>query len=133
VNTRMVPSILVVDDNDDVRSALGELLRDEGFDVVEATDGKKALDYLLAATTIPSLILLDVNMPVMSGWEVVRALRGHLRFVKLPIILVTGERRTTTDPASQAIVGRLSKPIHPDDLLALVRRHVVEPSLPAAV
>jgi len=129
LKTRARRPILVVDDDDDVRLALTELLRQEGFTAVEACNGREALDYLLAAPTMPSLILLDLNMPVMSGWEVLRAVRSHLRFADLPIILVTGER-TPTDPANREIVGRLSKPFDADDLLALVRQHVVEP--PAA-
>lgn len=127
MNARVGRPILVVDDHDDVRIALAELLRQEGFSVVEACDGKEALDYILTAPTIPSLVLLDLNMPVMSGWEVIRGLQGQLRFAHLPIILVTGER-TPTDPASREIVGRLSKPFLPDEMLALVRRYVVGPT-----
>ena len=126
MKSRVERPILVVDDNVDVRSAIAELLRQEGYTVVEATNGSEALQYLLTASATPSLLLLDLNMPVMSGWEVIRAVRGDLRFANLPIILVTGERRST-DSANQQIVGRISKPFLPDDMLALVKQHVVKP------
>ncbi len=125
-------TVLLVDDDHDARTALREVLADEGFKVVEAPNGRVAVDYLLAAEVLPGLILLDLNMPLMSGWEVVRILSGNARLAKIPIALVT------SDPASgfpsETLVGRLMKPYELDDLLALVKRHVQpEPSDPADV
>ena len=107
--------ILVVDDAATIRVALAEILRQEGFTVVEACHGREALDYLLAGPILPRLILLDLSMPVMSGWELLGVLRAYRRFADLPIILVTGER-PTTDPANlskwvQPSISRYRSPI----------------------
>lgn len=118
--------ILVVDDDDHCRSALADLLHDEGFAVVEASNGRVALDYLLGAIAMPGLILLDLDMPVMGGREMINALRKHVRFAELPIILVTGDR-AQVDPVNREAVARLPKPVEVDELLALVSRHLPEP------
>jgi CheY-like chemotaxis protein len=112
--------ILVVDDDDCHRSSLGDFLRDEGFVVFEAPNGQVALDYLLAARTIPSLILLDLNMPVMSGSEMLRILKGHLRLTNIPIVVITGEPASTRP---RDVDGTLTKPYSFDDLKTLVQKH----------
>ena len=120
--------ILVVDDDADARALLVELLRDEGFTVAEAPNGKVAVDMMLAAAQAPALVLLDLNMPLMCGWEVIRIMRGHVRLAKVPVALVTSEPRLPGFP-QEAVVGHLHKPYEPADLLALVGRHVQpEPS-----
>lgn len=115
-------AVLIVEDDQDARTSLGELLRDQGFSVVEAPNGKVALDHLRATTELPALILLDLSMPVMCGWEVIRVLQGDARLADIPVALVTAER--SFPPAvSSAIVGQLHKPYDAADLLALVRRY----------
>jgi chemosensory pili system protein ChpA (sensor histidine kinase/response regulator) len=121
-------TILVVDDDPDARTVLVELLRDEGFTVDEAPNGKVAVDMLLAAATPPALVLLDLNMPLMCGWEVIRIMSGNARLAKVPVALVTSEPPLPGFPR-EAVVGHLHKPYAPADLLALVARHVqAEPS-----
>ncbi|HXU63381.1 MAG TPA: response regulator [Polyangia bacterium] len=121
-------TILVVDDDPDARAVLVDLLRDEGFTVAEAPNGKVAVDMMLAAATPPALVLLDLNMPLMCGWEVIRIMSGTARLAKVPVALVTSEPPLPGFPR-ETVVGHLHKPYAPADLLALVGRHVqAEPS-----
>jgi CheY-like chemotaxis protein len=122
LSARKDTEVLVVDDDDSLRQAVADLLRDEGFSVVEKPNGLAALDHLFAARTMPSLILLDLNMPVMSGQEMLRVLSGYLRFAAIPVLVVTAEVLRPDSP-EEGSVGRLQKPYSAEHLLALVRRH----------
>src|SRR5947209_5759793 len=80
------PEILIVDDDEDARASLRDLLQLDGYRVIEASGGREALARVQARR--PSLILLDVAMPDMDGYEVTRRLKAHLRrFV--PVILLS--------------------------------------------
>ena len=67
--------ILVVDDNDDIRDLIVHILKAHGYEVSEASNGETALDLL--TTQLPDLVLLDVMMPGLSGYEVVERIRSH--------------------------------------------------------
>jgi signal transduction histidine kinase len=81
--------ILVADDAPDIRALLTEMLRNDGYEVVAATDGKRAVD--LAAVERPDLILLDVMMPEMDGIDACRRLKSDPRLRNIPVILVTAK------------------------------------------
>jgi CheY-like chemotaxis protein len=121
------PQVLVVDDDDDLRGLVGDLLRDEEFTVIEAANGRVALDYLLRTTTTPSLILLDLNMPVMTGRQMVAALRTDSRLAAIPVLVVTSEA-APAGPPEEGTVGRLQKPYAAGHLIKLVREHIAPPS-----
>ncbi len=114
--------ILVVDDTEANRYAVVRHLRKAGYAVSEATDGRKAL--ALVAGTPPDLMILDIRMPDMDGFEVVRRIRADPRTTHLPILHVSA---SFTDPASQAqgldggADGYLTHPVEPMVLLASVR------------
>ncbi len=114
--------ILLVDDDRDHRTLAGDLLRDDGFLVIEAAHGRAALDYLLGAAWPPALILTDLRMPVMTGWEMISAVRSSVRTAHVPIVVVSSEPAPPPgiEPSN---IGRLAKPYMPDDLLAIVRAH----------
>ena len=84
------PRILLVDDDADHRAALRAALVDEGYDIAEADDGRAAIDYLLASPA-PSVVLLDLLMARVSGWDVLSVLRKDLRLRQIPVIVITGE------------------------------------------
>jgi two-component system CheB/CheR fusion protein len=80
--------ILIVDDNVDAAEALGELLRDFGHDVATAHAGSEALDH--ARLHRPEIVLLDISMPDMDGYEVAKRLRGELALNKALLVALTG-------------------------------------------
>ncbi|HEX6764304.1 MAG TPA: response regulator [Polyangiaceae bacterium] len=114
--------ILIVDDNDDGRSLMKQLLEENGFEVSEAGNGGAALD-LLESEVEPELIVLDLEMPVMSGGELLAAMKKDERLSRLPVVIVSGSARTTV-PSDNAIVGVFSKPLLGDDFVATVKRCV---------
>ena len=114
------PSILVVDDDHACRVELRELLEGKGFAVAEAADGQAALDYLVSRTDRePSVIILDVVMPMVSGWELVAIIKSYYRLCRIPILIVTGaECPLALD--HQAVAGYMRKPCDGDALLSAV-------------
>lgn len=106
--------ILVVDDDLDLRELVCQALGSEGYDVVAASNGLEAL-RVLEAQASPSLILLDLKMPVMNGWELCAALKASSQYADIPIVLTTG---SDSPPAGAAAVMR--KPFCFDRLLEIV-------------
>lgn len=84
---------LVVDDSRPIRRIEGEILRNLGFETVEATNGRQALERL-QERPLPDLILVDWNMPEMNGLEFIRAVRSESRFAKIVMLMVTTEIET---------------------------------------
>ncbi len=119
----MIAPVLVVEDDAMLRELIALILEGEGMGAETAANGQEALDHV--ARQLPSLILLDMTMPVMDGWQFCRELdrRGGRR----PRIVVL---TAATDPAQRAdevhADGWLAKPFDRDALLALVRRFTVE-------
>jgi CheY-like chemotaxis protein len=111
-------TILLVDDNEDLRALYGTLLRREGYEVREAENGPEALALLEHATSEPCLLLLDLMMPGMSGADVLEALRQKGRLAKQPVIVLTAGGRNWDVPEGQLIVR---KPVDPRVLISLVR------------
>jgi DNA-binding NarL/FixJ family response regulator len=123
--------ILIVDDDAVFRELVGTLLGRIGHLTVEASSGEDALERALAER--PSLVVLDVDVPGVSGYEVCRELRDAYGS-SLPIVFVSGTRMDRLDVVGGLLVGAddyLVKPIDPDELLARVRRHLAR-SAPSA-
>jgi DNA-binding NarL/FixJ family response regulator len=114
--------VLVVDDDASQRALLRTILQRIGLDVAEAEDGESALRS--AARQPPSLVLLDVQLPLVGGYEVCRELRERYG-QDLPIVFVSGTRVESGDRAAGILLGAddyITKPFDPDELLARVRR-----------
>ena len=110
----MTHPILVVDDHADTREAVCVLLRLEGYAVVEAGNGREAVDLLiLEGEPLPCIIILDLEMPVMSGYEATRTLRLRPEGRDLPIIALTAAALTSEREQALAsgMNGFLTKPI----------------------
>jgi DNA-binding NarL/FixJ family response regulator len=115
-------AVLVVDDDDGFRRFVSSLLEQAGYATVEAVDGKEAL--AAAGRERPSLVLLDLKLPGISGYEVCRRLKEDFGS-DLPVFLVSGVRTEPFDRAAGLLIGAddyLTKPVDPDELLARVRR-----------
>ena len=83
-----MPTALVVDDNEDVRLLLATVLGSGGYDVVEAASGDEALAMTRTAS-VPDVIVLDVQMPVLDGWDTLAGIRASSRFGDVPVVLCT--------------------------------------------
>jgi CheY-like chemotaxis protein len=115
--------ILLVDDDDDLRETMGQVLEERGYRVVQAAHGRAALDYLVAGKEPPALILLDLMMPEMSGWQLHDEMKRVPRLAALPIVVVTASRATTHSPVPWALEV-VFKPFALEALLATVARHL---------
>ncbi|MGE3271722.1 MAG: response regulator [Chloroflexota bacterium] len=117
-------TILVVDDDESIRTVVSLVLAEEGYDVVTAEHGREALDYL--TTVCPDLILLDMRMPIMDGWELARNYRAtpspHASIVVLTAAQDAASRARQIDAA-----GFLAKPFGLEDLLTVVSQHLPRP------
>ena len=118
--------VLVVDDDKGIREFVRTVLADEGYDVTEATDGQEALDRV--AQRRPDVILLDMRMPVMDGWEFARTYRERPG-PHAPIVIVTAALDVAKDAKEIGADGFLAKPFQLDDLLQLVQQHSAPASL----
>ena len=88
---------MVVDDDDDLRDAICEALRDVGYQTLEVRGGQDALDQLKAGVR-PDLLLLDLMMPGLSGRDVWEALRGDPVLGKIPVVFISAARRVACSP-----------------------------------
>jgi CheY-like chemotaxis protein len=111
-----VSRVLIVDDELDIRETIAELLRLEGHETFEATDGEQAL--VRCRQLRPDLVLLDLMMPGMNGWDFRKAQLRDPSIAAIPVVVVSAVARSRDLPAD----GFLQKPFSLDDLLALVRR-----------
>jgi DNA-binding response OmpR family regulator len=117
------PLALVVDDEPKNLQVVGALLRSRGFRVAVATSGARAIE--LARQSLPDVILLDVMMPTMDGFETCRRLKRDLRTAGIPILFLTA-RAGSEDAVEGFRVGGadyIRKPFHADELVARVQTH----------
>jgi CheY-like chemotaxis protein len=112
--------ILVVDDDPDILEALSEILEAEGFEIRRARNGKEALERL--EPDPPQLILLDLMMPVMDGWEFAQRLRQRGTLSNIPIIVLSADRNVGSKAQDIGAVGYLAKPFELNELLEMVHR-----------
>jgi CheY-like chemotaxis protein len=112
-------SILIVDDDPSFRELYRMALRLEGFKVMTASNGVEALRVLEQET--PSVVVLDINMPCLDGWSVLRELRAHPATRATPVIIVTG---TDVHRATERAAAILNKPVMPDQVLPVIRREL---------
>jgi CheY-like chemotaxis protein len=113
---------LIVEDDPEIREVLSEILRDEGYEVACAANGVEALQRLRSGAP-PRLILLDLMMPVMNGWEFIAEQQQDAALRQIPVVVVSGAGSMEQDAGDLAAVGSLSKPMDLGALLAMVARY----------
>jgi CheY-like chemotaxis protein len=116
----LVGTILVVDDDPEIRDVMRWLLEDEGWTVETASDGRDALER--ATQTRPALIVLDMGLPILSGEEVAMRLRVYYQHQPPPIVVVSADGRAGEKAARIGAAAYLHKPFDVDELARLVRR-----------
>lgn len=117
----MPKTILTVDDSASVRQMIAFTLREAGYGVVEAVDGKDGLAKLSGSI---DLIISDVNMPEMNGIELVRSVRASGAYKYVPILMLTTESQPAMKQEGKAAgaTGWIVKPFRPDQLISVVQR-----------
>jgi two-component system, cell cycle response regulator DivK len=120
--------VLVVDDYADAREMYSEYLQFSGFDVVEAANGIEALQR--AVEDQPDIILMDLSLPVMDGWEATRRLKADGRTACIPVVMLTGHTLAgISEGAMKAgCEAFVTKPCLPEDLVKEIRRVLAAPT-----
>jgi len=120
-------TILVVEDDEDIRLTVAEILRDNGYQVDTAIHGADALGKL--EHTRPRLMLLDLMMPVMDGVTLLQQIVGRPELRSIPVVVFTAHDKPVEVP-SEMVVGTLRKPISMKELLRVVERSVTRDQTP---
>ena len=121
-------TILIVDDDPDVRFALGAILNYDGYHVLEAENGEDAIE--VARRLVPDLVIMDVHMPKLDGLRAAEALRADERTRAIPVVALTGESLDEPDRAARAEAvfhSRLWKPFVPRQLRERIREIIGDP------
>ena len=114
-------TILVVEDEADTREVFAELLRAEGHRVIAVGSGSEALAYLRGGER-PSVILLDMLMPQMDGWQFRKAQQGDPRLADIPVVIVSALRTIANSAIRSGAVAFLLKPVAPEELLGTISK-----------
>jgi CheY-like chemotaxis protein len=116
------PRVLLVDDYPDAREMYAEYLEFSGFEVVEAENGMEALQRAVEAS--PDIILMDLSLPVMDGWEATRRLKADKRTAQIPVVALTGHALAgISEGAKKAGCDAfVTKPCLPEDLVKEIRK-----------
>jgi len=120
--------VLMADDSRIFRTLISEVLREHGLEVIQAADGREALDAALSQR--PQLLILDALMPLISGFDVISKLRESAPGYKPVVFIVTAvykSRRWESEARRQYLVEEyLEKPLEPEDLVKAIGRHFPE-------
>jgi CheY-like chemotaxis protein len=126
------PLVLVVDDFQDNREMYAEYLAFSGFRVIQAANGKEALDQAFANR--PDIIIMDLSLPVMDGWEATRRLKADQRTNAIPVVALTGHAMQghSKGAIEAGCDSFVAKPCLPDQLVAEIRKMLSTPRANAA-
>jgi CheY-like chemotaxis protein len=120
---RSMKLIMIVEDDVEINEILKETLELASYKTISASNGKEALAILNKTKWLPDLILLDLMMPVMNGWEFAAAAKQNRKFASIPILVISAFIDNATFVDS---VGYLEKPIILSQLLSVVESHLHE-------
>jgi CheY-like chemotaxis protein len=115
-------TILIVDDSAHIRDLLIDYLEEEGYSAEGAANGLEAIQCL--HTRPFQLVLLDVMMPIMNGWQMLQAMRAEPAFAAIPVMLMTAADNVRERALQQGAVAYMPKPLDLDKLLDIVQYYV---------
>jgi CheY-like chemotaxis protein len=116
--------VLVVEDDRDIRESVVEVLQDAGYTVSAAADGREALDLIAAASPLPDLVLLDLMMPVMNGFQFRQEQLKCEKLAAIPVLVVTADANARIKAESLGVAGFIQKPLKIQPLLDQIERLV---------
>jgi len=118
------PTAVIVEDDQIIVTLLEHLLSRHGFDVRIATDGRQATDLIDTLPSPPALVLLDVMLPYLDGFELIKRIREHATWNQVPIIMLTAksQEQNIVRALDYGANDYLIKPFRPEELLARIRR-----------
>ena len=121
----MSQRVLIVEDQEDNRAILRDLLSSAGYDFIEATNGEEGV--ALAESERPDLILMDIQLPVMDGYEATRRIKAHAALRSIPSIAVTSYALSGDEAKAQGAGcdAYVAKPFSPRQLLAKIREYLL--------
>jgi CheY-like chemotaxis protein len=114
--------VLVVDDDPDIRSTIADILALRGYKVTAAANGLEALEHLRKGLR-PCVILLDLMMPILNGWEFCAEQRRDEALAALPVVIISGDGSTNRKAADLGVTGFLRKPLELAAILEVVQAH----------
>jgi CheY-like chemotaxis protein len=112
--------IMIIEDDVSIRDMLHEILSDEGYTTMMAGDGRQGLELLRESEPVPDLILLDLAMPVMSGWELLTTLDDDPQLASIPVVILSADTSVAKQQRFGPRIPVLSKPVDLDVLLSLI-------------
>ncbi len=123
-NFQKKTTILVVDDDEDLVSYIQFLLEEAGYNVIISYKGGDAVN--LAKRHLPDLILLDINLPTVGGFQLCRELKANPKTEHIPIIMVSAQEKMSDyiRAAQEGAESYVGKPIHKDELLGKIKKHL---------
>lgn len=115
--------VMIIEDDIEIRNILEETLEFYSYETISAANGKEALEILTRSKSLPQLILLDLMMPVMNGWEFAAEIKKHKNLAEIPILVVSAfvDKANSID-----CVGFIEKPFMVNKLLESVKSHAMK-------
>ena len=128
MNLHPMPStVLIADDDEDIRETLAEILQTEGYQVAMASSGWDAIEYLKTSSASPSVILLDLMMPEMDGMEFRQLQKQNSDWATIPVIVLSAVGNPAKKAEEMGVMASLRKPLNIDQLLDLLTRACATP------
>jgi len=125
-NAQPALTVLVVEDDEHISQVLRFMLERQGYHVVHLADGRAAACHVESSAAAPALVLLDVMLPYVDGFEIVRLIRARADWASVPVLMLTAKNteRDTVRALDAGASDFVIKPFQPNELLARVRRFV---------
>lgn len=125
MKTRLKKSILIIEDSLDLQYLLKEVIEAEGYQALCAANGKDAIDLLQVTPVIPSLILLDLMMPIMDGFEFRKLQLQDPKWAPIPVVVMTADSNPESKVGSLGAADVAKKPLSLDRVTGILKKFVI--------